>query len=127
MTTERLTSDVLRIEECDFIRYRKDGDRVVLFLVGDEEKEEEETEDDHCCEGLNGHLFQVTFDGVEDFDVRGDEQDSYVFQKVELVQNRLFIHLKGLSFFGGGGDLFLSFSFRTYQVADLGKIESPDV
>ena len=130
MNKEELESSIQKIAECDFIRYEKDGEKVVLFLVGDEDHEHHENEEEEegcCCAGLNGHLFRIEFSGIKDFSVEGEEADSYVYGKTTLTSSSVFLALKGHSFFGNNSTLTLSFTYSSYQVIDLGEIESPEV
>lgn len=117
--------------ECEVIRFDSDKNGLSLLVVGDNEEHEcesdhEEEEHDDCCSGLNGHLFRLTFHGVKDFSLHGEECDNYKTLKVECQEHHLFLELQGSNFNEEDNDVRLSFFYDGFDVSDLGEIESPD-
>lgn len=127
MTKEELEKTISAIGKCDFIRYLRNGDDILFYVVGDNEKcGDEEEEDDDCCEGLNGHLFKILFHHVDHVRIQGEEADSYRYLESHFEEKSLRIVLEGSSFLDGKTKLEIEFTFDGYEVLDLGKIEGPD-
>lgn len=134
MNLDDLKNDLLLLKECELVRYEKKDDSLILQVVADNEKDEEEhehqeEEDEHdcCMEGLNGHLYIITFHGVKDFSSKGEECDNYVLKDLIYNQNSLSLSYDGKNLFEPDSELHLSFSFDDIEVEDGGKIESPEV
>ncbi len=130
MTANDFT-DLGCLMECEVIRFGFDGDVFSLLVVGDNEEHEDEDEHeeeghDDCCSGLNGHLFRITFHDVKDYFFQGEECDNYKTVKAEDTKMHLFLELEGTNFNEEDNDVTLSFSYGSFDVADLGEIESPD-
>ncbi len=137
MNLDDLQNDLLLLKECELVRYELKADSLILQVVADNEEEEEEHEHEHheeeeeehdcCMEGLNGHLYIITFHGVKDFTSKGEECDNYVLKDMVYNQNSLSLSYDGKNLFEPDSELHLSFSFDDIEVEDGGKIKSPEV
>ncbi len=123
--------DLNNLKECEIIRHSLKGDVLKLLVVGD--NEEGEVHDHHddeescdCCDGLNGHLFELVFNGVKDFNLEGDECDNYKTKRIEVLDKALVIRLEGVNFVEDNHDVKLQFSFASFEVFDKGEIIGPD-
>lgn len=127
------TSDLLdlsKLKECEIIRFTLKEDTLSLLVVGDNEEEEHHHEDeeecDECCEGLNGHLFLLSFRGVKDYEVKGEECDNYKTKEVVLSDHHLLLDLEGNNFNEDDIDVKISYSYESFEVIDKGGIKGPD-
>lgn len=138
MNPSDIEKDISLLRECEFIRYEIRGDSLFLQYVMDNEEEEEkkhchheddEEEEGHdcCMEGLNGHLFLVTFQGFSDFTAKGEICDSYVLRSMEVKEHYLAFDYEGHNFFEDDKDLAFSFRYDSYVIEDQGRIVSPQV
>ena len=134
MNDEDLKNDLHLLKACELVRYLYKGDALTLQVVADNEEEEEhehdhEEEHDHdcCMEGLNGHLFIITFSGVSDFKSSGEECDNYVLKDMVYEKGFLSLSYDGKNLFEPDAELEFSFRFKEIDVEDGGKIESPEV
>jgi hypothetical protein len=123
--------DLANLQHTEIIRFTLKGDALNLLVVGDNEEDSahdhHDDEDGHdCCDGLNGHLFMLTFKGVKNFTTKGDECDNYKTIKVEHDVNHLSLELEGFNFTDDGNLLTMGFDFESFTVADKGEIEGPD-
>lgn len=123
--------DLSNLQHTEIIRHTLKEDVLTLLVVGDNEEDSahdhHDDEDGHdCCDGLNGHLFLLTFKGVKNFTITGEECDNYKTIKVEHSANHLSLELEGFNFTSDGNPLTISFSFESFIVADKGEIEGPD-
>lgn len=126
MTVSDLREDLNNLKECDFIRHSHENSTVNFLVVGPEEEHEEEhehEEEDDCC-GLNGRKFSITFYGVENYSLLGEEGDLYTLNDLKVSDSYLEIDLESHNFIEDDTSLNLSFSFKRYEVEDLGAIES---
>jgi len=128
------TSDfslLANLKNCELVRYSFKDSILSLTVVGDNEEGEEidhhdDEEDPDCCEGLNGHLFTLTFTGVKEFSSKGEECDNYKTITVEESDHHLKLIYEGMSFDGPDSDIELSFSYDSYSVKDEGAIQGPE-
>lgn len=142
MNPSDIEKDLGLLKECEFVRYEwRENLLFLLFVMDNEEEEEEhfhchhhdddeeEEEEGHdcCMEGLNGHLFLVTFRGVSDFVSKGELCDSYVLRSMKNDDHALSFDYEGHNFFEDDQDLAFSFRYDSYVVEDQGKIASPQV
>ncbi len=134
MNLDDLKNDLHLLKECELVRYELKADSLVLQIVADNEEEEEEEhhheeeeEHDCCMEGLNGHLYLITFHSVKNFTSKGEECDNYVLKEMTYKDNFLSLSYEGRNLFEPDSELHLSFSFSDIEVEDGGKIESPEV
>ena len=132
MKTSDLVQDLNLLLECEIVRFQKEEDRLTLLVVGDNEEEEhhhdeEEEENSHsCCDGLNGHLFSLLFEGVKDYVFDGNECDNYRTLEVKDDYDHLHIRLLGSNFDSDEEEVTVDFAYETYTVEDEGEIEGPD-
>ncbi len=126
MNDEDLKNDLHLLKACELVRYLYQGDVLTLQVVADNE-EEEEHDHDCCMEGLNGHLFVITFSGVSDFKSSGEECDNYVLKDMVYEEGFLSLSYDGKNLFEPDAELEFSFHFKDIDVEDGGKIESPEV
>jgi len=142
MLASDLQEDLLKLKDCDLVRYELKKSKLILTIVGDNEEEEpikpsleealsddekEEDGEDDCCSEMNGHLMQVTFLGVDGFTLTGSESDNYKTLEVSLKGQELTLKYEGHSFAEEDKPLLISFIFTSYNVIELGKIDGPDV
>lgn len=132
MNPSDLNQDLSLLKSCEFVRLEQKDDRLILQMVMDNEEEEEhdhesEEEDHDCCEGLNGRLFFITFYGVHDFSMTGEECDNYVLLSLEEKENYLHLSYEGRNLFEDDATLDFHFCYQSYTIEDHGKIESPEV
>lgn len=138
MNDEDLKNDLHLLKDCELVRYLFKGDALVLQVVADNEEDEHEHEheDEHeheehdhdcCMEGLNGHLFIITFTGVSDFKTSGEECDNYVLKNMVYEDGFLSLSYDGKNLFEPDAELEFSFRFKDIDIEDGGKIESPEV
>lgn len=124
-------TDLEIIKECEFIRYESKGDTLVLQLVADSKEEhdheEDEEEHDDCCHGLNGRLILITFIGVKNLTVSGDECDNYILKESIIENKHISLSYEGLNLSDEDSEYHLSFDYSEYSVEDRGIIESPEV
>ncbi len=133
MNLDDLKNDLHLLKECELVRYELKADSLILQIVADNEEEDEEEhhheeeEHDCCMEGLNGHLYLITFHNVKNFTSKGEECDNYVLKEMTYKDNFLSLSYEGRNLFEPDSELHLSFSFSDIEVEDGGKIESPEV
>lgn len=134
MNLDDLKNDLHLLKECELVRYELKKDSLILQIVADNEEEEkeehhheEEEEHDCCMEGLNGHLYIITFHNVKDFISKGEECDNYVLKEMTYQDNSLSLSYDGRNLFEPDSELHLSFTFSDIEIEDGGKIESPEV
>lgn len=124
-------ADLGKLKECELVRFERKGSTLSLLVVGDNEEEEtpdheDDEESSDCCDGLNGHLFRILFEGVKDFSSEGEESDNYKTLEVKSEEHHLALSFDGLNFDGPEAPLSLSFSYESFTVKDEGEIDGPD-
>ncbi len=123
--------DLNNLKECEIIRHSLKNDELRLLVVGDNEEGEivdhhDDEEACDCCDGLNGHLFELVFSGVKNFNIEGEECDNYKTKRIECSNSTLSLKLEGINFIEENHEVKISFQFVSYQVIDKGEIVGPD-
>lgn len=126
MLASDLEDSLEKLKDCDYIRHSVSGTTLTLAVVGDNEKEPEDPDDDHACDELNGHRFDILFEGVRNLSVTGEEADTYTTKQVIVSSNALSLTYEGANFMGATSTLILSFHYDFYHVVDKGRIPGPD-
>ena len=143
MTVSDFT-DLHSLARTDLVRYRQEDDKLILLLVGDNEEEEAHTRtlkidaeladegfeaDDNgdADEGLNGHLFEMTFHDVTNLKIVGEEADNYHCKSLTLKDHHIELIYDAINFTGADSEVSFSFDFASFSVRDMGKIDGPDV
>jgi|GEM_PF-797860 len=144
MNASDLSKDIRLLSQCDLVRYALGGETTLALIVvadndeeekkagiddewGDEQEEYRTPYEKDADSGMNGHLYRIIFHAVKNFQVQGQESDTYSLVSSDFRDHHVELRYDGMSFTGPNAPLSLSFDYSCYEVHDEEQIAGPTV
>lgn len=114
----------INIKKCYFHSLKKDDNDLYLNLLYEDDYDNK----DDDMEYLSLSFMSIKFIKVTDLKITGSEADNYKYLEGDIDYQNKKVHLKylGMNFIGNENEYEFSFSYDSYIIDNISKIESVD-